>query len=59
MTLKQKFLLIWLITVLAIGVAARHFLGNTLCVFQNMVAFELVCLHSASKLGGLFLGAHI
>jgi hypothetical protein len=59
MTLKQKFLLIWLFAVLAIGFAARHFLGGTVCVFQNMVAFEIVCLHSVSKLGAFFLGAHI
>jgi hypothetical protein len=59
MTLKQELLLIWVLAVLAMGFAARHFLGSTLCVFQNLVAFELVGLHGAAKLGAFFLGAHI
>jgi hypothetical protein len=58
MTLKQKLLLVWILAMLAIGFAARHYLGGTVSVFQNMVAFEIVCLHSASKLGAFFLGAH-
>jgi hypothetical protein len=58
MTLKQKLLLVWIFAVLAIGFAARHFLGDTLCVFQNLVALQLVALHGASKLGGILLGAH-
>jgi hypothetical protein len=57
MTPKQKFLLIWLLAVLAIGFVAHHFLGNALCVFQNMVAVEVVSLQSVSKMGAFFLGA--
>jgi hypothetical protein len=58
MTPKEKLLLVWFLAVLAIGFAVHHFLGGAVCVFQNMVALEIVRLHGISKLGALFLGAH-
>ena len=58
MTLKQKFSLIWLFAALAIGFAAHHFLGGAMSIFQNLVAFEIVCLDGAAKFGAFFLGAH-
>jgi hypothetical protein len=59
MTLKQKFLLIWLLAVLAIGFAAHHFLGAVECVFQNLLASEILGLHGIAMVGVILMSAHI
>ena len=58
MTLKQKVLIVWLVAVLVIVFAAHHFLGSTVCLFQNMVACEIVCVSGAAKLAAIFVGPH-
>ena len=46
MTLKEEFLIFWIICLVVITFAARHFLGGIVYLVEQAAAFSIVCLPS-------------
>ena len=46
MTLKEEFLIFWIICLVAITFAARHFLGGMVYLVEQAAAFSIVYLPS-------------
>ena len=46
MTLKEEFLIFWIICLVVIAFAARHFLGGMVYLVEQAAAFSIVYLPS-------------
>jgi len=49
MSRKEKLLVVWILTVVAVGFLFHHFLSWTVCAFQKAVAFSVLPLPGVVK----------
>jgi hypothetical protein len=44
MTLKEEFLILWIVCLVVITFATRHFFGGLVFLVEKLAAFSIVCM---------------
>ena len=59
MTMKEKFLFVWILVVMACSFFFSHFWSCAVRALQNVVALHVVSPSVLAKLAAAFIGIHI